>query len=250
MSEYAPFSDAARSVDPTDQDRSFISYYTYGAAIALALDLSLRQMSAGRQSLDDFMRLLWRRFGKPGGAQPGLVGKPYSLDDLRTALADLTGDRSFADDFFQQYVEGRAVPDFAALLERAGFALRRVDPQAAWSGVQVQAAAGGVIVGSAGRRGDDALVPFGTPAYDAGLEQGDLIRTIDGQPATVGLWNGLRQRKPGDSVSLVVVHRGGVTRTTSLKLEADPALQIADLGGSMTPEQKAFRAAWLSTKVK
>ena len=91
MSEYAPFSDAARSVDPTDQSRSFISYYTYGAAIALALDLSLRETSAGRQSLDDFMRLLWQRFGKPGGAQPGLVGTPYSLDDLRSALAELTG---------------------------------------------------------------------------------------------------------------------------------------------------------------
>jgi hypothetical protein len=49
---------------------------------------------------------------------------------------------------------------------------------------------------------------------------------------------------------MVVVHRGGVTRTTSLKLQADPALQIVDLASSMTPEQKAFRDAWLSAKVK
>ena len=42
MSEYAPFCDAATSIDVTDANRTFLSYYTYGAGIALALDLSLR----------------------------------------------------------------------------------------------------------------------------------------------------------------------------------------------------------------
>ena len=98
------------------------------------------------------------------------------------------------------------------------------------------------------RAGDD-LVPFGTPAYDAGLEEGDLIRSIDGQAATADAWNGLRRRKPGDKVALVVVHRGGVTQTTTITLAADPALQVSDLGESMTAAQKAFRAAWLGTKV-
>ncbi len=102
MSEYAPFSDAARSVDRNDQSRSFISYYTYGAALALGLDLSLRARSNSTTSLDDFMRLLWRRYGKPGGPAPGLVGRPYTLADLRDALADLTGDRAFADEFFDR----------------------------------------------------------------------------------------------------------------------------------------------------
>jgi predicted metalloprotease with PDZ domain len=247
MSEYAPFSDAARSVDPTDQGRSFISYYTYGAAIALALDLSLRARPGGK-TLDDFMRLMWQRFGKPGGPQPGLVGKPYSLSDVRTVIGDLTGDRAFADEFVNKYIDGRDVADYEVLLERAGFALRRSNAQAAWTGVQVQAAAAGLTVGGGGRGG--GLVAFGTPAYDAGLEQGDLIRTIDGQPATMDLWNGLRQKSVGSTISIVVVHRGGVTRTVALTLKADPALQIADLGASMTSAQKAFRDAWLGTRVK
>ena len=41
----------------SDSDRTFLSYYTYGAGIALALDLSLRDMSGGRISLDDYMKL-------------------------------------------------------------------------------------------------------------------------------------------------------------------------------------------------
>ena len=246
MSEYAAFSDAARSVDPTDQGRSFISYYTYGAVIALGLDLSLRVRSDGARSLDDFMRLLWMRYGKPGGPEPGIVGFPYSLSDLRAALADLT-DRKFANDFFDAYVDGRDVPDYRALLDRAGFNLAPIAPDAAWLGVSVQPGSDGLTVGGTGRGG--ALVPFGTPAYDAGLERGDVIRTIDGQPATLQAWNALRQRNRGDRVSLTVMHRGGVTRPATLTLAADPTIAVTDLGAAMTREQRAFRDAWFGTKV-
>jgi predicted metalloprotease with PDZ domain len=244
MSEYAAFSDAARSVDPTDQSRSFISYYTYGAAIAMALDLTLR---ARDRSLDDFMRLLWRRHGTPGGSAPGLVARPYTLQDLRALLAELTGDRAFADQFFDRYVEGREVPDFAALLARAGFRLLPIGGAVAWTGVLVSQGREGLVV-STGLPGG-ALVPFGTPAFDAGLEGGDVITTIDGQPATADAWNALRRKSAGTRVQLTVVRRGGVTRPATLTLGADPALAISDAGAAMTPEQKAFRQQWLGTKV-
>ena len=54
---------------------TFISYYTYGGAIASALDLTLRDRSNGKVTLDDFMRAMWRTYGAPGGPQPGLVGQ-------------------------------------------------------------------------------------------------------------------------------------------------------------------------------
>ena len=41
-----------------------ISYYVKGALVALCLDLTIRQQSAGRKSLDDVMRALWQRFGR------------------------------------------------------------------------------------------------------------------------------------------------------------------------------------------
>src|SRR5690606_41851505 len=43
MSRQAPFVDAATSVDPHNRANTFISYYTYGAALGLALDLELRR---------------------------------------------------------------------------------------------------------------------------------------------------------------------------------------------------------------
>ncbi len=244
MSEYAAFADAARSVDPTDQSRSFISYYTYGAALALALDLSLRDMTNGAITLDTFMRRLWERFGRPGGPEPGLVARPYSLADLRTTLADLTGNPGFADQFFDRYVEGREVPDYARLLARAGFSLRPANPAAVWTGVQVRSGPAGPIV-TGGARGGGSLVPFGTPAYLAGIEREDVISAIDGEGATLEAWNALSRRRPGERVQLVVVHRGGRPQNVTLTLAADPTLQVVDLGPSMSAAQRQFRDAWL-----
>lgn len=40
-----------------------VSYYTKGAIIALALDISLRQLSGNRFSIDNVMQLLWSNYG-------------------------------------------------------------------------------------------------------------------------------------------------------------------------------------------
>ena len=147
MSEFAPFSDAARSVDPSDQSRSFISYYTYGGVLALGLDLSLRNISNGAKSLDDFMRAMWLRYGKPAAPKPGVVATPYTLANLRAMLTEVSGNAAFANQFFDQYVEGRELPDYPRLLALAGFALRPSNPLAAWTGAAAQTAPDGITVG-------------------------------------------------------------------------------------------------------
>src|SRR5262245_64379987 len=60
-SRMAPFIDGGRNVDRTNWSNTVISYYPYGGAIALALDLSLRGQSDGRVTLDDFMRAIDRK---------------------------------------------------------------------------------------------------------------------------------------------------------------------------------------------
>ena len=172
MSQLAPFTDAARAVDNTNFSTTFISYYTYGSAIALALDLSLRDRSNGTISLDDYMRAMWRVHGKPGGPEPGLVGKPYTLADARARLAEVSGDRAFADEFFDKYVEGREVADYTRLLLRAGIVLRKRSPGAAWIGPANLIDASGTI---------NNLMPWGSPAFDAGLDQGDVIVDVEGK---------------------------------------------------------------------
>ena len=119
MSRLAPFVDAAVSIDRTAWPNLFISYYTYGQAIGLGLDLSLRDRSNGKITADDYMRALWARFGRPGQKEPGKVSTAYSIDGLKEVLASVSGDRNFANDFFSKYVEGRDVVDYARLLQRA-----------------------------------------------------------------------------------------------------------------------------------
>ena len=95
---------------------SFINYYPFGAAIALALDLEMRARSKGHLSLDDYMRTMWRVHGKPGGSQPGLVARPYDPRMRATAWPRRWTIVQFAADFFARYIEGREVPDYARLL--------------------------------------------------------------------------------------------------------------------------------------
>ncbi len=259
MSEYAPFADGAGTfVDPTDSSRTFLSYYTYGSGIALALDFSLREMSSGKLSLDDYMHLLWTTQGKPGGPQPGIVGKPYSLKDLREHLATLTHNKRFADDFFDKYIEGREAPDYAHLLGLAGYTLRMADNGKAWAGnVPMSETGEGLAIGAGGggRGGGRGVVPFNTPLYEAGVDSGDIIKSIDGKAATLGAWNAMLAKKIGDPVMLVVLRRDGSTATKRMTLRQDPtAQQVVPneslAGGTLTEVQKAFRAAWLSSKVK
>jgi predicted metalloprotease with PDZ domain len=252
MSEHAPFADAGVANDPDDRSRTFISYYTYGAAIALALDLSLRDRSSGALSLDSYMQRLWRAYGALSDPRPGYVARPYSLTDLRNELAGLTGDAAFANEFFDRYIEGREVADYARLLRLAGYELRRIAPSRGWMGaVRLQPVADGLLIGTT-PAGHVYPVPFGTPAYAAGMDAGDLLTSIDGRPATMAAWAALASREPGTRVAFVLRRRDGRVVNTTATLAADPALQIAPIeraGGVLTAAERAFREAWLGSRV-
>jgi predicted metalloprotease with PDZ domain len=242
MSQHAPFVDAATSIDRTNVDTTFISYYTWGEAIALGLDLSLRDRTDGRVTLDDFMRRLWTDFGKPGGARPGYVDRPYTIDDARETLAAVSGDAAFARDYFARYIQGHEVPDYARLLARAGFVLRPVARGAGWAGdFRMQGTAGGVRINSG--------VALSSPAFAAGLDRDDVIVSLDGQ--AVGSDADVRRltaaRRPGDQMR-VVFERRGERVTATMRLAEDPHQQIVTVeqgGGTPTEAQRRFRDAWL-----
>jgi predicted metalloprotease with PDZ domain len=124
MSRLASLIDGATFADPSNITDTSISYYTWGEAIGVGLDLTLRDRSDGRVTLDDYMRTLWEQFGRSAARAPGYVPTPYTLADLKNTLADVSGDANFAAQFFARYVEGREVVDYARLLSRAGFVLR------------------------------------------------------------------------------------------------------------------------------
>lgn len=243
MSEHAPFSDAARSVDETNFSYTFISYYTYGSALALAMDLELRTRSGGRLSLDDYMRAMWKMHGRADTSQPGVVARPYTQQDAQDRLAEVSGDGAFARDFFARFVNGHEAPDFARLLAPAGIVVRTRSAGAAWTGLQMERENQAVVGG---------LVPFGTPAFVAGLERGDIITSIAGQAFTT-LAAALKDRKPGDALAIEFRRPSGMVVTSTLTLVEDPALQavtVESTGGTLTAEQQAFRESWVGSKAK
>ena len=244
MSELAPFVDAATAVERTTWANTYVSYYTWGAGIGLGLDLTLRSRSDGRVTLDDFMRELWRRHGAPGGRAPGMVDRPYTMDDVRAALTTVSGDADFARDFLASYVEGRELVDYPALLARAGIVLRKVAAGRATAGaLQLADAAGGVRVMAAS--------PFGSPAYAAGLDRDDTILSLGGaRVASTADWNRLlNTHKPGTSVP-VTYRRRDVIVNGILALVEDPRVQAVpgeEAGQPPTAAQRAFRNAWLNS---
>ena len=250
MSRLAPFTDAARAIDRTNWDNFFISYYTWGETLGLGLDLLLRARGADDGdarvvTLDAYMRLLWQRFGLPGGSVPGEVDRPYTQADARAVLAELTGEQLFADDFFDRYVEGHEVIDFVPLFERAGLVLRPRAPGRAWLGSPSL---------SFGRGGGQLTAParFGSPLYDAGVERDDVLVSIDGQDLTSArrLDAVLGNLSDGARVTLVYARRDDML-TTQLTVESDPTLELISaeqLGRRPTPAQQQFRDSWLGSK--
>jgi predicted metalloprotease with PDZ domain len=242
MSRLAPFVDAATATDRTAFDNTFISYYTWGAAIALGLDLSLRDRTNGKVTLDDFMRRLWQTHGKPGGKAPGYVDRPYTVADLKAALTAVSGDAAFTDDFFAQYIQGREVVDYRRLLARAGLVLRLRSPGQPFAGdFRMQDVQGRPrVVGS---------VPFGSPAYDAGLDRDDVILAVGGRDVTgaVDVDSVIREARPGQQLP-IVFERRGVRVSSVLRLVENPYVDVVlaeNAGQAVSAEQRRFRDAWL-----
>ncbi len=234
MSLLAPFVDAATSIDATNFSNTFISYYTWGEAIAIGLDLTLR--TRFQRSLDDYMRAMWRKYGE--------TAEPYGMDDLRATLAEVAGDSAFAGDFFRRYITGHDVMDYTALLDQAGLLLRRAAPDRAWLGYFSLA-----YSDSGATLTSNTLV--GQPLFEAGLDNGDRILRVDGTPATddAVLERVLGRHAPGDVVSIDVVNRAG-HGSARVTLAADPTLELLsyeNVGRTPTPAMRRLREEWLGT---
>lgn len=238
MSRMSPLVDGAEHVQRTNLENTHVSYYTYGTALALALDLALRARYPS-VTLDDVMREVWERHGR--------AERPYRQEDLKRVLAEVTGDEIFAGRFFRDYVEGSELPPFGTLLARAGLRLERARPDAPWIGdARLEAADGAVRVTSGTRAG--------SPLYAAGIDLGDRILRADGERvATPGdVRDAVAAAEPGDRLELRVRGRTGL-RTDTLRVAADPTLRLRTMeaaGRAATARQREFRRAWLGSRTE
>lgn len=246
MSRLAPLVDGSSDDFPTYWSNDFVSYYSFGDAVALGLDLTLRARSNSRVSLDDFMRAMWVKYGKPGGPAPGLVGRPYTIADVQSQLAAVSGDPAFAADFVKRYIAGTEKVDYAPLLLRAGFLLHKRTGPASLGRLRLTKGEHAVQV--------SAPTIIGSPAYNAGIDLDDEIVSVAGAPlADPGdLAKALAGHAAGESVEIVFRRRGEEVRAKAIL--ADPTELVIEpvesAGGVLTPEQKLFRESWLESKVK
>ncbi|HSU17243.1 M61 family metallopeptidase [Longimicrobium sp.] len=242
MSMQAPFVDAATSIDPVNRGNTFISYYTWGAAIGLGLDLTLRERFPGL-SLEDYMRAMWRQYGR--FQSPALAPeRPYTLADLRRVLGEVTHDTAFANDFFRRYVEGHEAVDYTRVLGAAGFLVRKSAAGRPWLGAYPADDSASVVI---------TQPPIeGGSLYRAGVDRGDRIFAVDGVPTPTAdsLAAVMRGHAPGQTVRMDVLQRG-VRHDVAVALVENPAVEVVTYekaGMPVTDAMRTLRRQWLGSR--
>ncbi len=176
-----------------------VSYYAKGSLVGLALDLELR--SSGDASLDDLMRALWTRHGRPD------IGVP---EDAIEKLASEVAGRDLSA-FFARYVHGTEDPPLADLLSRFGVRLRMRASTGARDRGGKPASGPAPRCALGARVGPDqklgAVLRDG-PAARAGLSANDVLVAIAGLKATQErVATILARYAPGETVSVAAFRR-------------------------------------------
>lgn len=227
MSYQAPFVDAATSVDPQNKENTFISYYTYGSVLGLALDLSLRELD-GDKNLDDFMQLMWQEFGKPE--------VPYTNRDIEATLGEYAG-QEFASDFFAKYIHDSQMPDYETLLASVGVNFGKANPGKASLGTNIRIEDGmGVLRSNAIK---------GSPIYEARIESTDEIISIAGTKlsSVSDVDDILRDYEPGEEIE-ITFSRWNEEKTVQVTLAEDPSYKT-EINSGADGTQREKRNAWL-----
>ncbi len=216
-----------------------ISYYLKGEIVCALLDLTLRQATGDRKSLDDVARLLWQRYGDESGVPE---------DGVEAAAAEVAG--TPLRDFFQRALRSTEELDYAPFAhvglevrfrtresagDKGGTPPRgRADKPTGWVGLVPRA--GGVV----------ASVLEGSPAMEAGLAPDDEILAVDGHKCdAAGLVSRCDERKPGDTLQVSLFRRERLLQVP-LTVGARP-LDMAWLAPVEHPTdaQRAAYEAWL-----
>lgn len=235
ISGFAPYVDGASYRDYRNTPNTFISYYSYGAAAALALDLTLR-LKYPEISLDNLMKRMWGKFGRKE--------KPYENEDIKSTLAEITNDPDFAGEFFDKFIYGKEMPDFEELLSKAGLTITKKNPGKAYLGnIKIRRANNKSIL--------DESVVKNSPLYKTGIDLGDVLIRIDNVNITdeESIDSVLSEHKPGQTV-LIKFEKNGIPQFKEIVFEEDPEIEIITFekaGRLMSERIRSFRSKWLSS---
>ena len=203
-------------------DNSSQMYYPKGSLTGLLLDISIRDATDNKHSLDEVTRNLYTRFYKQG--------KGFRTADLLALLTE-AGMPNIGG-FYQRYINGRDSLPYEQVLPLAGITIKRTTQTSIFLGVSFGGAAnvlGGVVDGG--------------PAQTAGLQAGDTIISVgDITVAPDQDWGPtFRSRyagKPGPVP--VVLHRDGKEMTVNVT-PGQRTVNHVELSRLANPSPKATR---------
>jgi len=225
---------------------SAVSYYTKGEVVAFLLDARIRHASAGQRSLDDVLRLAWRRYSGERG---------FARQELRATIEEAAG--VDLDSWLRSALETTAELDYDEALSWYGLRFVESDDDSdedrgkegksgkdagdeepsGWLGLDTEVQAGRLVV---------IQVRRGTPGHEAGVNVGDEILALGDYRVPPDGWKErLESYRPGQKETLLVARRERLTRLPVVfgekpllrwKLEVDP---------EATLEQRSHLEAWL-----
>jgi len=206
-----------------------VSYYTKGSLVGLLLDARIRRLTGGRRSLDDVMRLAYRRYSGERG---------YTPAEFRATASEVAG--VDLDDFFRRSVETAGELDYREMLDWYGLRFAPAEPDstgAGWLGAGTQVRDGRLVV---------TAVLRGTPAYGSGLTAEDEVLALDDFRVEGGdLDSALERYHPGDTVTVLVSRRGELRRYDVALGPAPGDRWSLSVRSDATTEQRQHLEAWL-----
>lgn len=199
---------------------AIVSYYAKGALVALALDLTIRDMTNEEESLDDLMRLLWERHGRTG------IGVPEQ--GIQPLAEELTGQAM--DAFFNQALYSTDDLPLGELLEKRGVRLqwRPADSHADMGGspgkgTEQPAPHLGVRLAEDPAGARIAVCYQQGAAMEAGLSAGDLVIAVGGLKVDArSLDDILAGWHPGEQVEVHAFRRDELMRFMVTLREDEP----------------------------
>jgi predicted metalloprotease with PDZ domain len=226
-----------------------VSYYLKGSIVGFLLDLELRRRSGGTRSLDDLVRALFEKHGRP----PGLPE-----DGVEKAAIELIGDRTLHE-WFQRAVHSTQELQLEEALSGVGIEAvmapasgaddkggAEADPEEkpaadarprGWLGATFREKGGALEIAS---------IAEGSPAQAAGLAAGDEIAAADG--FRTDLKSRLGRTQPGQTLRLSLFRMDELLEV-ALQVVPPPRDTVTFMPDpKATPEQFAARERWLGAR--